>query len=478
LKNIVTGSGFENADVRKMRPMRQLVARVALGALVASIFTVAGTAPAYALPNMAAFPNLNSSVAPTAGLNSTGTVIAFVANANGVTSSLPAGGYLQVSMSSTSGTFTDTANVALTDNGSAVPDFSVSSIGTAPTVRLKFTFANGWSPTGTNRQVRIALPANSTTLVEPGPVVVTIGFYNAANVAISSISTATSNFPKTVTFNSNTPSPTTYTQISGNGTTLTPVTFTRPGYVFNGWTTSPNGTVTYQDAVFYAFGSDLTLYANWFQNSFNVTFDANDGSLVPAQAAQAGFGSTNLTANSFSRAGYAFAGWDTNPTGGGTSYLDADSFPFNADVTLYAQWSAIPVAVPVAPPVAAPLVFREGPEIYGVTNRIVNQGSELTLRIFGTRLGGLISATHDGSECEILSIASDELVLRVSPQQNLGAHSVMLKFDSSNLFFQDVFTVVDPKVAEAAAANRLPKPDLPKPVKKKNKKVSSKKKNK
>jgi uncharacterized repeat protein (TIGR02543 family) len=447
--------------------VRRFAARAALVALVASLFTVVGSTPSYAaLPNMAIFLGLNDSVAPTAGANSTGTVISFTANAFGVTSSLPAGGALQVSLSSTSGTFTDTSNVTMTDGGAPVSGFSVTSIGTAPTVRLKFSFAAGWSPSGNNRGIRITLPANSTTLVNPGPVVLTIGFYDAANVAISSISTGSFAFPKTVTFNSNTPSPTTYTQNSGNGATLTPVAFTRSGYTFNGWRTSPNGTVTYQDRDFYAFGSDLTLYASWFQNSFNVTFDANDGSSAPAQSTQAGFGSANLNANTFSRAGYTFLGWDTNAAGGGAAYLDADSFPFNADTTLYAQWTANPIVPQV--------LYKTAPEIQGVTNRIVNRGAELTIRIFGARLDGLVGVTHEGVDCKIVSLSSNEMMVLVSPQQKLGLHTLLLKFGSQAIIFQDVFTVVDPEVAKAAAANRLPKPELPKSLAKKNKKVAGK----
>ena len=49
------------------------------------------------------------------------------------------------------------------------------------------------------------------------------------------------------------------------------------------------------------------------------------------------------TENSFSRSGYSFDGWATQRNGGGVSYDDAASFPFTADVTLYAKWKLIPV---------------------------------------------------------------------------------------------------------------------------------------
>src|ERR1035441_8659615 len=48
---------------------------------------------------------------------------------------------------------------------------------------------------------------------------------------------------------------------------------------------------------------------------------------------------TNLTTNAFARSGYTFTGWSTNTGGGGTTYANGASYLFNANVTLYAQWS-------------------------------------------------------------------------------------------------------------------------------------------
>ncbi len=48
---------------------------------------------------------------------------------------------------------------------------------------------------------------------------------------------------------------------------------------------------------------------------------------------------TALTSNTFTKAGYTFAGWNTVAGGGGTSYANAASYPFTASSTLYAQWT-------------------------------------------------------------------------------------------------------------------------------------------
>ena len=49
-----------------------------------------------------------------------------------------------------------------------------------------------------------------------------------------------------------------------------------------------------------------------------------------------------LTANVFARTGFTFTGWNTQPDGSGTSYGDGDALSLTSDLTLYAQWSAIP----------------------------------------------------------------------------------------------------------------------------------------
>lgn len=69
-----------------------------------------------------------------------------------------------------------------------------------------------------------------------------------------------------------------------------------------------------------------------------VTFNSNGGS--GAMADQSASAATALSANAFTRSGYTFAGWNTAADGSGTAYADGDSFPFSANATLYAQWTA------------------------------------------------------------------------------------------------------------------------------------------
>lgn len=79
--------------------------------------------------------------------------------------------------------------------------------------------------------------------------------------------------------------------------------------------------------------STVTLGAN---SSSTVSFNANGGS--GAMADQSASTATNLTANSFSRAGFTFAGWATSPTGT-VAYADGASYTFASSTTLYAVWT-------------------------------------------------------------------------------------------------------------------------------------------
>ena len=76
---------------------------------------------------------------------------------------------------------------------------------------------------------------------------------------------------------------------------------------------------------------------------YTVRFSANGGSGSMAdQSFMASF-NQNLTANSFTREGYTFMGWNTAADGSGTNYLDTQSVKnltatSHDTVTLYAQW--------------------------------------------------------------------------------------------------------------------------------------------
>ena len=71
---------------------------------------------------------------------------------------------------------------------------------------------------------------------------------------------------------------------------------------------------------------------------YHLIFDANGGEgEMSAQTLEAGV-SQALAANTFTRDGYDFTGWNTNADGSGTIYTDKQSITLTQDMTLYAQW--------------------------------------------------------------------------------------------------------------------------------------------
>lgn len=125
---------------------------------------------------------------------------------------------------------------------------------------------------------------------------------------------------------------------------------TRAGYEFLGWATTSVGTPLGANYAPPGTGA-ITLYAQWAPV---VTFDANGG--TGSNAIQSATGNTPLQANTFTRSGFTFAGWNTAADGSGTSYANGASFPFTADTTLYAQWTvASNPSAPQLPLVTTPV---------------------------------------------------------------------------------------------------------------------------
>ena len=126
---------------------------------------------------------------------------------------------------------------------------------------------------------------------------------------------------------------------------LNPNSFARSKYIFTGWNIQKDGSgKTYADAATIPgadIKDDITLYAQW-EKAITVTFDPN-GATGGVMEDQYGTFSTplELKANSFTKDGYNFDGWNTKADGTGTDYEDKATIPASAmteDITLYAQW--------------------------------------------------------------------------------------------------------------------------------------------
>ena len=139
----------------------------------------------------------------------------------------------------------------------------------------------------------------------------------------------------------------------GTKTKLRANSYTREGYTFDGWNTEADGTGTsYTDKKEVAVmtsesGATVTLYAQWKGNNYTVRFNANGGTGEMKDQAMTYGTKTELRANSYTREGYTFTGWDTEADGTGTGYTDRKEVAVmtsenGATVTLYAQWKKNP----------------------------------------------------------------------------------------------------------------------------------------
>ena len=124
----------------------------------------------------------------------------------------------------------------------------------------------------------------------------------------------------------------------------------KTGYIFGGYYTGENGTGTQyynENGVgnTWAEAANTTLHAKWTGISYQVAFDANEGSGTMAnQAFTYGAAATALTTNTFTRTGYYFLGWNTNADGSGTAFYNGKEVENLTSVdggivTLYAQWA-------------------------------------------------------------------------------------------------------------------------------------------
>ena len=120
-------------------------------------------------------------------------------------------------------------------------------------------------------------------------------------------------------------------------------TFSKPGYVIDGWSASPSSAgVAYVDGSTYDFTlGSMTLYAQWSAATYSITYSAGGGT-ASATSASYTTGGNSITLPNASQAGYTFDGWFSAAQGGNLIGLGGASFTPTSSTTLFAQWTAIP----------------------------------------------------------------------------------------------------------------------------------------
>jgi uncharacterized repeat protein (TIGR02543 family) len=163
--------------------------------------------------------------------------------------------------------------------------------------------------------------------------------------------------------------------------------YARVGYDFLGWNTQPNGSgTTYTPGVSTTYG-DINLWPLWELTELTVTFNSNFGTATTtSQTFEYGV-IENLDTNTFTRTGYAFAGWATT-SGGSVAQTDGSGIIVTTSRTLYAKWTAIDYTV---------TYVANGSSASGPTETAKNYQDTVTVKAAITRTGYDFQGWSDGT---------------------------------------------------------------------------------
>lgn len=116
--------------------------------------------------------------------------------------------------------------------------------------------------------------------------------------------------------------------------------WTIDGYTFAGWTTNPDGSgAKYAPGARWTANGTLTLHAQWTPGQASLTYDGN-GATGGKTDPQNGVTDqkVNVRQNGFTRDGYAFTGWNTQPDGRGQAWAPNAVWTLHGTGVLYARW--------------------------------------------------------------------------------------------------------------------------------------------
>lgn len=225
----------------------------------------------------------------------------------------------------------------------------------------------------------------------------------------------------TVTYNANGGSVSPSSNTVNAGSSVTFPTPSRSGYTFAGWyTVSSGGTFLGIGGSTYTPTASITIYAQWNVILYTVTYNGNGGSTPGSVSINAG---SSTTLPNSTRANYTLNGWYTAPTGGTYVGTNGNSYTPPSSITLYAQWTAVPV------PNISQIVARNGGTggAYKMqwTITATNTASYFITVQYGTTtsLGNSFNNTVSSSpiQTNLGSTINDYYVLNITPYSGAGA---------------------------------------------------------
>ncbi len=206
---------------------------------------------------------------------------------------------------------------------------------------------------------------------------------------------------------------------------LTANAFTKTGYTFLGWGTDPDSIEKeYSDGAVISNltsknGNTVTLYAVWSANTYTISFDSNGGSGTMRDISVSYDEEVPLTANAFTKTGYTFLGWGTDPDSIEKEYSDgaviSNLTSKNGNtVILYAVWSKNYVGA----------IFATEPVSTSVNNLIYKETTTSSIKLIGKSGYNSYIWFINGTE-----VSEDESFVMNLSDYDAGVYSVMLIVD-------------------------------------------------
>ncbi len=178
-------------------------------------------------------------------------------------------------------------------------------------------------------------PANGATLTAENKQITF--YYNGGTLT----QTITVTLPYTVTFKDGDDILYTIEVAADSNLSQLPVAKSKDGYTFTGWFDDGGNKFNEEKTI----SCDITLFAKWDVNTYTVKFDANGGNGEMTDMSFNYDEEKALTANTFNREGFTFAGW-ARSANGNIAYTDMAKVKNltaenKATVILYAVWKTM-----------------------------------------------------------------------------------------------------------------------------------------
>lgn len=161
--------------------------------------------------------------------------------------------------------------------------------------------------------------------------------------------------------------------------------------------------------------------------NIEITFDSNGGNGTMNKQSIPYNTSETINDNAYTRIGFIFSGWNTASDGSGTSYSNESNITLTENITLYAQWTAIPVISSVISSIP--------------TSSSTQTYKGATITISGSTLSGITTVKLGGSEGTVITdptITSNSIEFLVP--DGLSGGTVFISDGTTNLTSSESFS--------------------------------------